>query len=64
LEDNEMTTDFKEARLAYDLWNHIIQLESILWSKYEKDFFNFISDEEKKSFVQDSLENFDEKYPF
>jgi len=59
-----MTTDFKEARLAYDLWNHIIQLESILWSKYEKDFFNFISDEEKKSFVQDSLENFDEKYPF
>ena len=59
-----MTTDFKEARLAYDLWNHIIQLESILWSKYEKDFFNFISDEEKKNFVQDSLENFDEKYPF
>ena len=33
-----MRTKKDEAKLAYELWETLVRLESILWDKYDKEF--------------------------
>lgn len=59
-----MTINLKEAQLAFELLNIISQLETILWSKYDKEFFDFIMDEQNNRVLQDALKDEDDMYPF
>ena len=58
-----MTIDTKEAHLAYELLNKISQLEAILWAKYDKEFFDFITDEEHMKLLEKALDE-EDIYPF
>jgi hypothetical protein len=58
-----MTINLKEAQLAFELLNIISQLENILWSKYDKEFFDFIMDEQNNQLLKDELKD-DDIYPF
>lgn len=57
-------TDLKEAQLAFELLNIISQLETILWSKYDKEFFDFIMDEQNSRVLKDALADENDIYPF
>ena len=59
-----MTINLKEAQLAFELLNIISQLETILWSKYDKEFFDFIMDEQNSQVLQDALAEENDIYPF
>lgn len=59
-----MTINLKEAQLAFELLNKISQLETILWSKYDKEFFDFILDEQNNQLLKDTLKDDDDMYPF
>jgi hypothetical protein len=59
-----MTINLKEAQLAFELLNLISQLETILWSKYDKEFFDFIMDEQNNVVLKDALVDDNDIYPF
>ena len=59
-----MTIDLKEAQLAFDLLNKISQLETLLWDKYDKEFFDFIMDEQNNKLLEKALRDDENIYPF
>ena len=53
-EDKTMKTKKEEAQLAFELWERMAQLESILWNRYDKEFLDMIMDEEDKTMMDNS----------
>jgi hypothetical protein len=58
-----MPTRKEEARLAFELWNKICQLESVLWAIYDKEFMALImAEEDSKS--ENPLLHGEDSFPF
>jgi len=47
--------DIPEARLAWILWNLHERLNDLLWERYEREFLDFILQEEQENDPQDDF---------
>ena len=52
----------KEVITAFKIWEHMAELQSILWDLYYDDFLNLIIEQEKEKPPKDDTS--DIKYPF
>ena len=52
----------KEVNIAFRLWDHITQLESILWDRYSDQFLDLTIEQDDVNISQD--ENQDVNDPF
>jgi len=51
-----------EVNIAFRIWEHITQLESILWDRYYDEFLDLTIEQVDKDPSQDDSQ--DEDYPF
>ena len=52
--------NLKEAQIAWILWNLHERLNSLLWDRYEKEFLNWVMDENERRETEKMLsEEFD-----
>jgi len=52
----------KEVTTAFKMWEHMAELQSILWDMYYDDFLDLIIEQEKAKPLKDDTA--DIKYPF
>ena len=47
----------KEVNIAFRLWEHIAQLESILWDRYYDEFLDLIIEQDDAKISQDDRQD-------
>jgi len=52
----------KEVNTAFRIWNHITQLESILWERYCDDFLDLTIEQDDANISQDNSQDVNNPY--
>ena len=48
----------QESQIAFKLWENIVQLETILWDRYYKEFLQLIIDQENAQALKQDTQDF------
>ena len=51
-----------EVNIAFRIWNHIAQLESILWDRYRDEFLNLTIEQDDENISQDDSQDVDDPF--
>jgi hypothetical protein len=51
-----------EVNIAFRIWNHIAQLESILWDRYRDEFLALNIEQDDANFSQDDSQNVNDPF--
>ena len=51
-----------EVNIAFKIWNHIAQLESILWDRYCDEFLNLTIEQVDKDLSQDDSQDVNDPF--
>jgi hypothetical protein len=52
----------KEVNIAFRIWEHIAQLESILWDRYYDDFLDMTIEQDDANFSQDDSQDINDQF--
>ena len=52
----------KEVNIAFRIWEHITQLESILWDRYYDDFLDLTIEHDDANISQDDSQDVNDPY--
>jgi hypothetical protein len=52
----------KEVNIAFRIWEHITQLESILWDRYYDEFLDLTIEKDDANFSQDDSQDVNDPY--
>ena len=52
----------KEVNIAFRIWEHITQLESILWDRYYDDFLDMTIEQDDANFSQDDSQDINDQF--
>jgi hypothetical protein len=52
----------REVNLAFRIWNHITELESILWDRYCDEFLDLTIEQDDENISQDDSQNVNDPF--
>ena len=52
----------KEVNIAFRIWEHITQLESILWDRYYDDFLDLTIEQDDANISQDDSQDINDQF--
>ncbi len=52
----------REVNLAFRIWNHITQLESILWDRYCDEFLDLTIEQDDENISQNDSQNVNDPF--
>jgi hypothetical protein len=52
----------KEVNIAFRIWEHITQLESILWDRYFDEFLDLTIEQDDANFSQDDSQDVNDPF--
>ncbi len=52
----------REVNIAFRIWNHITQLESILWDRYGDEFLDLTIEQEEANISQDDSQDINDPF--
>jgi hypothetical protein len=51
-----------EVNIAFRIWNHLEQLESILWDRYRDEFLNLTIEQDDANISKDNNQNLNDPF--
>jgi hypothetical protein len=51
-----------EVNIAFKIWNHIAQLESILWDRYRDEFLDLTIEQDDANISKDDSQDLNDPY--